>query len=215
MVSEGDRSPPVAAAAKKEPPSAKRGRVVVCEHGRTRKTTVRCCDLALESRTTSHVFSPPGPPFRPLACQNVGRVVTSHGPPSDPARKPRNRAKGPQGHPPPGCLIFLQKTKEIEPGGAYSPCPVPLLTIPLLPTPHLTNPTTHHTRAHGGAADFPCLRQLPPPPEKSVHKHEMSKTCSGAGESKLFQNMRPRLHQSTISHARPRGPRPPLATLSA
>ena len=88
MVSEGDRSPPVAAAAKKEPPSAKRGRVVVCEHGRTRKTTVRCCDLALESRTTSHVFSPPGPPFRPLACQNVGRVVTSHGPPSDPARKP-------------------------------------------------------------------------------------------------------------------------------
>ena len=87
-VSEGDRTPPVAAAAKKEPPSAKRGRVVVCEHGRTRKTTVRCCDLALESRTTSLVFSPPGPPFRPLACQNVGRVVTSHKPPSDPARKP-------------------------------------------------------------------------------------------------------------------------------
>jgi len=101
MVSEGDRSPPVAAAAKKEPPSAKRGRVVVCEHGRTRKTTVRCCDLALESRTTSHVFSPPGPPFRPLACQNVGRVVTSHKPPSDPARKPRHRAKGPQDPTPP------------------------------------------------------------------------------------------------------------------
>ena len=55
MVSEGDRSPPVAAAVKKEPPSATHGSLVVIEHGRTRKTAVRCDDLTLESRPGSHV----------------------------------------------------------------------------------------------------------------------------------------------------------------
>ena len=54
MVSEGDRSPPVAAAVKKEPPSATHGSLVVIEHGRTRKTAVRCRDPALETRTPSH-----------------------------------------------------------------------------------------------------------------------------------------------------------------
>ena len=55
MVSEGDRSPPVAAAVKKEPPSATHGSLVVIEHGRTRKTAVRCRDpAALETRTPSH-----------------------------------------------------------------------------------------------------------------------------------------------------------------
>ena len=96
-VSEGARSPPVAAAMKKEAPSATHGSLVVCEQDRTRKTTVRCCDLALESRTTSHVFSPPGPPFRPLASKNPIRVITSHRTPSDIARKRRPRAKSPQG----------------------------------------------------------------------------------------------------------------------
>ena len=55
MVSEGDRSPPVTAAAKKEAPSGTHGRGVVCEQGRTRKTTVRCYVFALESRPGSHV----------------------------------------------------------------------------------------------------------------------------------------------------------------
>ena len=55
MVSEGDRSPPVAAAVKKEPPSATHGSLVVIEHGRTRKTAVRCDDLTLASRPGSHV----------------------------------------------------------------------------------------------------------------------------------------------------------------
>ena len=54
-VSEGDRTPPVTAAAKKEAPSGTHGRGVVCEQGRTRKTIVRCCVFALESRTTSRV----------------------------------------------------------------------------------------------------------------------------------------------------------------
>ena len=54
-VSEGDRSPPVPAAVKKEPPSATHGSLVVIEHGRTRKTAVRCDDLTLESRPGSHV----------------------------------------------------------------------------------------------------------------------------------------------------------------
>ena len=137
-VSEGDRSPPVPAAVKKEPPSATHGSLVVIEHGRTRKTAVRCADLALESRTTSHVFSPPGPPFRPRACKNAGRVVTSHGPPSDPARKPRTRAKGPPGPPPPGCFIFLQITKEMEPVCPARPLPLYSVndTTTTYPTPY-------------------------------------------------------------------------------
>ena len=54
MVSEGDRSPPVAAAVKKEPPSATHGSLVVIEHGRTHETTIRCPLFALETRTPSH-----------------------------------------------------------------------------------------------------------------------------------------------------------------
>ena len=53
MVPEGDRSPPVAAAVKKEPPSATHGSLVVIEHGRTHKTTIRCPLFALETRTPS------------------------------------------------------------------------------------------------------------------------------------------------------------------
>ena len=53
MVSEGDRSPPVAAAVK-EPPSATHGSLVVIEHGRTHKTTIRYPLFALETRTPSH-----------------------------------------------------------------------------------------------------------------------------------------------------------------
>ena len=55
MVSERDRSPAVFAVAKKEPPSATHESLVVCEHGRTHKTIVRCYVFALETRTTSHV----------------------------------------------------------------------------------------------------------------------------------------------------------------
>ena len=54
MVSEGDRSHPVAAAVKKEPPSATHGSLVVIEHGRTRKTTIRYPLFPLETRTPSH-----------------------------------------------------------------------------------------------------------------------------------------------------------------
>ena len=54
MVSEGDRSPPVAAAVKKEPPSATHGSLVVIEHGRRHKTTIRCPLFALETPTPSH-----------------------------------------------------------------------------------------------------------------------------------------------------------------
>ena len=53
-VSEGDRSPPVPAAVKKEAPSATHGSLVVIEHGRTHKTTIRCPLFALETRTPSH-----------------------------------------------------------------------------------------------------------------------------------------------------------------
>ena len=52
-VSEGDRSPPVPAAVEKEALSATHGSLVVIEHGRTRKTAVRCRDPALETRTPS------------------------------------------------------------------------------------------------------------------------------------------------------------------
>ena len=55
MVFKGARAPAGAAAAKKGPPSATHESLVVCEHGRTRKTIVRCCVFALETRTTSHV----------------------------------------------------------------------------------------------------------------------------------------------------------------
>ena len=53
-VSEGDRSPPVPAAVKKEAPSATHGSLVVIEHGRTHKTTIRYPLFALENRTPSH-----------------------------------------------------------------------------------------------------------------------------------------------------------------
>ena len=54
MVSESDRSPPVAAAVKKEPPSATHGSLVVIEHGRTHKTTIKYTLFALETHTPSH-----------------------------------------------------------------------------------------------------------------------------------------------------------------
>ena len=45
------------------------------------------------------------------------------------------------------------------------PAPAPIYLIdPISILGHLSYPTTHHTPAHGGAADFQCLRQLPPPP---------------------------------------------------
>ena len=95
MVSEGARSPAGSAAAKKEPPSATHGSLVVIEHRRTHETIVRCSLFALQSRTPSHTKAPRGPPFRPDACQNAARVVTSHRPPSDISQKQRNRAKAP------------------------------------------------------------------------------------------------------------------------
>ena len=55
MVFKGARAPAGAAAAKKGPPSATHESLVVCEHGRTRKTIGRCCVFALETRTTSRV----------------------------------------------------------------------------------------------------------------------------------------------------------------
>ena len=53
-VSEGDRSPPVPAAVKKEAPSATHGSLVVIEHGRTHRTTIRYQLFALETRKPSH-----------------------------------------------------------------------------------------------------------------------------------------------------------------
>ena len=63
MVSESDRSPPVAAAVKKEPPSATHGSLVVIEHGQTRKTTIRCPLFPLETRTPSLKNHHPDPFF--------------------------------------------------------------------------------------------------------------------------------------------------------
>ena len=54
MVLKGPRSSPVAAAVKEEPPSATHGSLVVIEHGRTHKTTIRYPLFPLETHTRSH-----------------------------------------------------------------------------------------------------------------------------------------------------------------
>ena len=63
----------------KRGPSGTHERVGVIEHGRPRNSTVRCCVLALRSRTGSHSESPRGPLFRHTASANVGRVVVPTG----------------------------------------------------------------------------------------------------------------------------------------
>ena len=69
--------------------------------------------------------SQPGPLFRPRACQNAGRVVTSHGPPSDPARKPRHRAKRPPG-PPPGRMPHFPSNNQGNGTRTPGPAPAPI-----------------------------------------------------------------------------------------
>ena len=86
-VSEGDRSPPVPAAVKKKPPSATHGSLVVIEHRRTHETIVRCSLFALISLNPSRTKAQRGPLFRPNACQNAVRVITSHRPPNDISQK--------------------------------------------------------------------------------------------------------------------------------
>ena len=173
MVSKGARSPAGSTAAKKEPPSATHGSLVVIEHRRTHETTVRCSLLALKSRTPSHTKAPRGPPFRPNACQNVGRVITSHGPPSDISHKQRNRAKAPPPAPqapdPPFRSRHLAKAGPGGRGWGSAPDqPRPsLVQLNDIATnqkhSYVARPQAHHAGPLG-AADFPCLRQLPPPP---------------------------------------------------
>ena len=51
------------------------------------------------------------------------------------------------------------------------PAPAPIYLIDSISIlGHLSYPTTHHTPAHEGAADLPCLRQLPPPPKTNERK---------------------------------------------
>ena len=82
-------------------------------------------------------------------------------------------------------------------------------------------PQTAHTRSDQiasparGRRTSPACGSCRRPLKKALTNMRCKKTRSGAGESMIFEKMRPRLHQSTTSHARPRGPRPPLATLSA
>ena len=54
MVLKGPRSSPVPAAVEKEALSATHGSLIVIEHGRRHKTTIRCPLFALETRTPSH-----------------------------------------------------------------------------------------------------------------------------------------------------------------
>ena len=175
MVSKSAQSPAGSAAAKKEPPSATHGSLVVCEHRRTHETTVRCSLFALKSLTPSHTKAPRGPLFRPNACQNAARVATAHRPSSDIAQKRRDRAKGPPPAPRPQTPHFAREVSQKRPRGAGagelgSAQPPPSLSR-LRPshrtrtTSSIANQQAHHA-APAGAADFPCLRQLPPPPFK-------------------------------------------------
>ena len=173
MVSKGARSPAGSAAAKKEPPSATHGSLVVCEHRRTHETTVRCSLFALKSLTPSHTKAPRGPPFRQIASENVVGVITSHRPPSDIARKRRNRAKAPPPAPRPRTPHSARDVSQKRARGAgavklspASPRPLCLvydaLTEPGPLAPHQTNKLT--TPAHGGRRTSPacgsCRRPL-------------------------------------------------------
>ena len=151
MVSKGARSPAGSAAAKKEPPSATHGSLVVIEHGRTHETTVRCRDPALETRTPSHTKSPRGPPFRQIACANAVRVVTSHRPPSDISQKQRNRAKPPPPAPSPRTPHSARDVsqKRARGGGGLEPGVGPAPSLLLLFTIVFMKPY-HHGSSHAG-----------------------------------------------------------------
>ena len=166
MVSEGDRSPPVAAAVKKEPPSATHGSLVVIEHGRTRKTAVRCRDPALETRTPSNAkittrtpFSPKRMPKRSKGCH------CTQGTERDLAQTTTSRQKPPA----PEAPIPLERYRKSAPGGPGAanwvrPSPLPLCLVTPMSYVYIDPPPL--ARRPRGAADFPCLRQLPPPPLK-------------------------------------------------
>ena len=185
MVSEGARSPAVTAAAKKEPPSAKHERVCVFEHGRPRNFIGRCYVLALQTHTGSRAKSPRAPVFRLIVSENAVRGITSHRPPNDIALKRRNRAKAPPPAPSPRTPHSARdiSQKRARGAGAGTPgTPQPRARGHPAPPGHplyctnnnvLTEPEALvriNTQAHHagplGAADFPCLRQLPPPPFK-------------------------------------------------
>ena len=162
--SEGDRSPPVTAAAKKEPPSANHERVGVFEHGRPRKSIRRCYVLAMRTRTGSHAKSPRRPPFRQLVGENAVRVLTAHRPPSDTAHKRRDRAKSPQSLHPAGCLIFIGKAKPRRRGCPSQPLPLSLVsdTNTILPPTILPNDAPHARPRGGGGLPMPAASAAAP-----------------------------------------------------
>ena len=126
--------------------------------------------VSRSSTRNSHTLplkSPPGPLFRPIACQNAVRVATARRAPNEISHKRRNRAKRARrgGAGTPG-------TPQPRAPGHPAPPEHPLycinndvLTEPGALTRIKSNPQAHHA-GPPGAADFPCLRQLPPPPFK-------------------------------------------------
>ena len=76
---------------------------------------------------------------------------------------------------PPKRCGFIEKTAPRGPGAgicAWQPPPLLSSLHRLLGVARHLHPTNHlhHAAGPSGAADFPCLRQLPPPPKKRQRK---------------------------------------------
>ena len=132
-------------------------------------------------------------------------------------QKPHPPTPSPPG---PGPPISLERYRKSGPGGPGlgtwarpSPCPLCLvydvLTEPEPLAPYQTNKLT--TPRLRGRRTSPACGSCRRPLKKALTNMRCKKTCSGAGESMIFEKMRPRLHQSTISHVRPPAPGPPIS----
>ncbi len=118
MVSESDRSPPVAAAVKKKKklrnarePSRYRAWANTQNHHKVSTFRPR-------KSHTLPLKSPPGPLFRPIPCKNAVRVATSHTPPSALAQKSQKCTKAPPQAPSPRTTHSAREVSQKRARGA-------------------------------------------------------------------------------------------------
>ena len=117
-----------------------------------------------------------GPLVAPGASTFAVRVVTSHTPPSDLAQKGQKCAKAPPQAPSPRTPHSAREVSQKRARGAGAVklgTNQPRPSLSRLQPSHRTRTTSSienqqaHHAAPAGAADFPCLRQLPPPPKRT------------------------------------------------
>ena len=123
-VSEGDRSPPVPAAMKKQAPSATHGSLVVCEQDRTRKNRRKVSRSRTRKShhlprifTTRTPFSPTRMPKRGKGCHFARATERPR------AKTTNSRQKAPRATPPPDASFSFKKPRKSSPAEPTAPAP--------------------------------------------------------------------------------------------